>query len=58
MKTLLMIRDQAANMEGYKAGQNAAEFRKANPEGAKRIADLMKANMPALVKELSGAMMK
>ena len=58
MKTLLMIRDQAAKMDGYKAGQNAAEFRRVNPAGAKRIADLMKANMPALVKELSGEMMK
>lgn len=57
MKTLLTIRDEAAKMKGYRVGQNAAEFFKANPEGAKHIAELMKANMPALVKELSGVIM-
>jgi len=58
MNTLIMIRNEAAKMKDYKAGQSAAEFRKVNPKGAKRLSELMKANMPALVKELSGAMMK
>ena len=58
MQTLFKIRNEAQKMSGYKAGQSAAEFRQANPEGATRLAELIKSNMPALVKEISGAMTK
>jgi len=58
MQTLLKIRNEAQKMNGYKAGQSAAEFRQSNPEGATMLAGLIKANMPALVKEISGAMAK
>jgi len=55
---LKKIAKQCVNTTGFQHGMSAAEFRKANPAGAMRIAKMIKKNMPQLVAEISDALSK
>ena len=58
MMNILQMMARNAAQNGYKKGQSAAEFAASNPNGAKRTAEFIKANMPAIVGAVSNRLNK